>query len=499
MTTIHVHTKHNAGPVDRRIFGGFLEHLGRAVYEGVYDPGSRRSDPNGFRTDVLEALRGMRMPVVRYPGGNFVSAYDWRDGVGPRDQRPRRRDFAWRSIETNQFGTDEFIQWCRALGAEPMLAVNLGTGTPDSAAALVEYCNLGSGTAWADQRVANGHKEPHGVKLWCLGNEMDGPWQAGHVPADIYARSANVAAALMKKMDPSIQTVACGSSGRWMGTYLEWDRVVLETCWDRVDYISAHRYSTNHENDAAHFLAEGVEIDRILDDYAGLISYVRGRRRSDKKVYVSFDEWNVWYRQRSEEGRWEEAPHLLEEVYNFEDALVCAQYLSAFIRRADLVKIGCLAQIVNVIAPIATRGDDLLLQTIYHPFVLYAQNAAGISLRPVVEGPTYRAGRRGEVPRVDAAATLDAESGRLAVFLVNRSLESPASVEVHLADGTIGGVRSCRMLGEVDVKAENTWDSREAVKPREGRAEAKNGMLRVDVPAPGLCVAVADVALGADT
>ena len=493
MTTIHLHTRHNAGPVDPRIFGGFLEHLGRAVYGGVFDPANRRSDSDGFRQDVLEAIRPMRMPVVRYPGGNFVSAYDWLDGVGPKDKRPRRREVAWKSIETNQFGTDEFAKWCRAAGAEPMLAVNLGTGTPDAAAALVEYCNLPGGTQWADLRIANGQKEPWGVKLWCLGNEMDGPWQAGHVPADVYARNANIAAALMKRVDPSIQTVACGSSGRWMGTYLEWDRTVLETCWDRIDYISAHRYSANRENDTPWFLAEGVEIDRVLADYAGLIDYVRGRRRSDKQVFVSFDEWNVWYRQTSEDGKWQEAPRLLEEVYNFEDALVCAQYLSAFIRRADLVKVACLAQIVNVIAPIVTSPDGLLLQTIYHPFVLWARHAAGISLRPALEGPSYRAGGRGEVPRVDAAATYNPEAGTLAVFLVNRSQESPASVEVRLADATVRAVRECRVMGDVDVKATNTWEAPDAVRPREGKAVVQNGVLKIDIPAPGLAVVAAEV------
>lgn len=264
--TVKLDIDRRAGPIDRRLFGGFLEHLGRAVYGGVYDPGNPLSDDRGFRTDVAGALRALEMPCVRYPGGNFVSNYDWRDGVGPREERPSRPDFAWKTIEPNTFGVDEFAAWCRVVGTEPMMAVNLGTLGPREAADLVEYCNLPGGTHWSDARRANGGADPHGVKLWCLGNEMDGPWQAGHCPAPEYALKARQAARLMRGTDPSIELVLCGSSGRGMATYLEWDRVVLEHCWDEVEYISAHRYSGNREDDTAWFLAEGVEIDRILDD-----------------------------------------------------------------------------------------------------------------------------------------------------------------------------------------------------------------------------------------
>ncbi|HXT35100.1 MAG TPA: alpha-N-arabinofuranosidase, partial [Chloroflexota bacterium] len=313
--TVHLDTQHHVGPIDRRVFSGFLEHLGRAVYEGVYDPGNPRSDEQGFRQDVLEALRPLGMPTVRYPGGNFVSCYDWKDGIGPLESRAARPDYAWRTIESNQFGTDQFMAWSRQLDTEPMMAVNLGTGNTADAAALLEYCNLPGGTYWADQRKRHGHAEPYGAKLWCLGNEMDGPWQAGHVPAEVYAQRAWQAGQMMKGLDPTIETVACGSSHRNMRTYLEWDREVLEYCWDHVDYISAHRYSENRRDDSAWYLAEGLEIDRTLEDYAGLLNYVRGVKKSTKRVYLSFDEWNVWYRARDGNGQWQAAPHLLEEVY----------------------------------------------------------------------------------------------------------------------------------------------------------------------------------------
>ncbi len=277
---VHLHTEHRIAPVDARIFGGFLEHMGRAVYGGVFDPGNPLSDERGYRTDVMEVLRSLRMPMIRYPGGNFVSNHDWRHAVGPRDQRPRRPDFAWRSIETHQFGTDEFMEWCDALGTAPMMAVNLGTGTAADAAALLEYCNLPGGTSYADQRIANGVARPYGVKLWCLGNEMDGPWQAGHVPATTYAERALAASQLMKRLDPTIATIACGTSARMLPSYMEWDRTVLEQCWESIDFISAHRYSRNDRDDTKSFLAEGVVIDEVLDDYRGVLAYVKARKRS---------------------------------------------------------------------------------------------------------------------------------------------------------------------------------------------------------------------------
>ena len=486
--TIHLDTHHHVGAIDRRIFGGFLEHLGRAVYEGIYDPGNPLSDNQGFRKDVLKALAPMGMPVVRYPGGNFVSCYDWRDGVGQRANRPVRPDYAWRSRETNQFGTDEFMAWCGQLKTEPMMAINLGTMGTANAGELIEYCNLPTGTLWADRRKANGHAEPYGVKLWCLGNEMDGIWQAGHVPADEYARRAGQAAVMMKGLDPTIQTIACGSSYRGIPSYMHWERTVLEYAWEQIDFISAHRYSNNDRQDSAWFLAEGVEIDRIIEDYAALIGYVRAVKRSDKQVYLSFDEWNVWYKDRDGNGKWAAAPHLLEEVYNLEDALVCAQYLSSFIRHADTVKLACIAQIVNVIAPILTRKEGLLIQSTYYPFVLFSQHASGVSLRPSIVSSNYRAGDRGEVPAVDVSATYDAGKQQVSLFLVNRDQDQAASVIVQIDDMTIDKVIGVDVMGGGDLKASNSWDYPDTVKPIAGQAIMVNRGLRVQIPPPGLTV-----------
>jgi alpha-N-arabinofuranosidase len=492
--TVHLDTHHHAGEIDRRIFSGFLEHLGRAVYEGVYDPGNPLSDEHGFRKDVLEILKPLAMPAVRYPGGNFVSCYDWRDGVGPKANRPTRPDYAWRSRETNQFGTDEFMAWCKLVNTEPMMAVNLGTAGTAAAGELVEYCNLPTGTLWSDRRKANGHADPYNVKLWCLGNEMDGIWQAGHVTADEYARRAQQAGVMMKGLDPTIQTIAAGSSGRFMNTYMNWDRTVLEYCWDQIDFISAHRYSNNDRQDSAWFLAEGVEIDRVIEDYAGLLAYVRGSKRSNKRIYLSFDEWNVWYKDRNGDGKWAAAPHLLEEVYNLEDALVCAQYLSSFIRHADTVKLACIAQIVNVIAPVLTRKQGSLIQSIYYPFLLYSKHANGVSLTPVIKSGIYKAGERGDVPAVDVSASYDPQKKQVSLFLVNRDQAETASVAVQLSDAAITKVIGCDIMGGGDVKAANSWDQPDLVKPTAGKTTLISGGIQIEIPAPGMSVVRCEIA-----
>jgi alpha-N-arabinofuranosidase len=475
-------TQYHKGDIDPRIFSGFLEHIGRAVYEGVYDPSSPLADENGFRRDVITALRKLRMPLMRYPGGNFVSNYNWLDGIGPRESRPTCPDFAWRSLETNQFGVDEFVEWCKQVGVAPMMAINLGTKGATEAAALLEYCNMPAGTYWADQRVVNGHKEPYGVRVWCLGNEMDGPWQAGHVPAEEYAMRADQAAKLMKGLDDKAEFVVCGSSGRFMSTYLTYDRITLEYAWDSVNYVSAHRYSENRRNDTAWFLAEGTEIDRVIEDYSGLFNYVRGMKRANKRVYLSFDEWNVWYKADQADGNWTKAPHLLEETYNLEDALVCAQYLNAFIRHADVVKIACIAQVVNVIAPILTKRDGMLIQSNYYPFALMSEHTRGKSLRPILDSPYYQAGERGEVPMIDVSACL-AEDGSLAVFAVNRSQTEKVELKIDIHDAHITGIAGVDILTGKDPKAANSWEAPHEVEPKPGVARmGDNGTALVELP-----------------
>jgi alpha-N-arabinofuranosidase len=465
-TTITLHTKYHRGDVDPRIFGGFLEHMGRAVYEGVYDPDCAHADKDGLRTDVMEALRRLHMPVMRYPGGNFASGYHWMDGVGPRDLRPTKEELAWKSVETNQFGTDEFMGLCRKMDWSPMMTVNLGTGTPEEARDWVAYCNSSTGTPYGDKRAANGSPQPYGVKLWCLGNEMDGPWQQGHVPADQYAARALEAAGMMKDVDESIELVVCGTCNPFLPTYIEWDHQVLEGVGDAVDYISLHRYVGNSDNDTSDFLAITNGIDRQIEEMDAVCRCVQAKRRSGKRIYLSFDEWNVWYKNMEMDGGEQAAPHLIEEVYNLEDALVVAGFFNSFIRHAEKVKIANLAQIVNVIAPILTRGDDMLIQSIFYPFEMFSRRREGISLWPAVDGPAYEGRTNGRVHVFDNSAILDRRAGRLHVFVTNRSVTEIGCVRVDLAGRAIVGLESGELLTGPGAKAANSFEQPDVVVSR---------------------------------
>lgn len=493
-TTLTLHSQYNQGAVDPRIFGGFLEHMGRAVYEGVYQPDSRQADASGLRVDVLRALDGLKFTVMRYPGGNFASGYHWQDGVGPQTGRPVVRELAWQSIEPNKFGTDEYIALCHRMGWTPMLTVNLGTGTPEEARNWVEYCNAPTGTRYASQRAANGSIEPHGVKLWCLGNEMDGPWQLGHVPADQYAIRAQQAAKLMKDVDRSIEVVACGTSGPGLSTYAEWDRQVLEYIGDHADYLSLHRYVGNPEDSTADYLAVTNAIDRQIEDMDAVCRYVQAKHRSARRAYLCFDEWNVWYKSMQMDGEGKFAPHLIEEVYNLEDALVAAGFLNSFIRHAGVVKIANLAQIVNVIAPILTRGDDLLIQSIYYPLAMMAARRTGISLLPAVAGPAYESRNYGTVNYVDASAVLGER--QLHVFVTNRNTTEMARLEIVLSDQEIAAFNNGEILSGPGPKAANSFEQPAVVIARPfGPVQITDG--RASLALPPLSFAALSFDLGA--
>ena len=481
------------GSISPLLFGGFAEHMGRCVYGGLYDPGSPQADERGFRRDVAAALREMRLSILRYPGGNMLSGYDWRDGVGPKQQRPRRRELAWQSIEANQFGTNEFVDYCRATQIEPMLGVNLGTGTIADAAALVEYCNAPAGTAYADMRVAHGYREPHNVRYWCVGNEMDGPWQIGHLEADAYARKAREAAKMMRWQDPTIKLIACGSSSPTMPTYPDWDRTVLETCWEQVDYLALHDYATNYENDTTSYLAMAAGFEAYLDTISGLLRFVKAKLRSKHDVYLSWDEWNVWYKDRSGHGGWQEAPSLSEEVYNLEDALVVAQWMSVFLRRCDVLKIACLAQVVNTISPLTTSHDGLLRHTTYYPFVLFANHAAGNALDPLVTAPQHDTRRFGSMPLLDVSASYDPAQGHGAVFLVNRSQTESLTTDLIWQGAAPGRVPTMYQLAGSDPKAFNTFAQPDVIAPKQlGGAALRAGRLTVHLPPLSFTVITTD-------
>jgi alpha-N-arabinofuranosidase len=460
-TTIYLHTGFQIAPVDSRIFGGFLEHMGRAVYDGIYDPQSAHADADGCRSDVLDSLRPLAMTAMRYPGGNFASGYHWSDGVGPRGSRPTIRELAWQSIEPNHFGTDEFMRLCQKMGWTPMLTVNLGTGTPEEARNWVEYCNCPPGTRYADLRAANGSLQPHAVRLWCLGNEMDGPWQLGHVPAEQYAIRAQQAAKMMKDADKSIELVVCGSCGIGMPTYMEWDRQVLDYLGDLADYVSLHNYAGNRNDDTPDYLAVTNAIDRQIEEMDAVCRVIQAKRRSKKRALLCFDEWNVWYKNMQMDGEGKFAPHLIEEVYNLEDALVVAGFLHSFVRHADVLKIANLAQIVNVIAPILTRGDDVLAQSIYHPFAMFSKRRSGVSLRCSVDGPGYEGKTNGFVHYVDPSAILAGD--RLHVFLTNRSLDEAAEVRIALTGREILSSENAEMLSGPGPKSANSFEDKNVV------------------------------------
>lgn len=470
---IYVDSRRTIAPLDNNLFGSFLEHLGRAIYEGIYDPGSKLSDGAGFRKDVIEEVRQLGVPIIRYPGGNFVSGYNWLDGVGPKKDRPRVLDKAWNTVDTNQFGTDEFMAWCKLVGSQPLMGLNLGTGTAEQAAALVEYCNVEKGTKWSDLRRAHGIEQPYKVEHWCLGNEMDGPWQIGHMTADEYGLKAQDAARQMRAADPSLKLIACGSSGPAMPTYLEWDREVLEQCYEYVDALSLHRYIGNTQEetggDSAKFLAMNLSMEQQIAETLAVCDFVRGHKHSPKQLWLSFDEWNVWYRARSGDamnGHEQVAPHLLEEVYNLEDALAVGGILNTLIRNADRVKIACLAQLVNVIAPLVTDANGLLRQTIYYPYSWAVEMARGNVLSLMVEAPTYEVAGMGQVPYLDVAATLSSQDGKVSMFILNRDLNKPHAVEINWQDRSPNKVLSSTVLTGGDLKAFNTFDAPRRVVPQ---------------------------------
>jgi alpha-L-arabinofuranosidase len=472
---IYLDTHRAVGEISPLLFSGFAEHIGRCIYGGIYEPGSPCADERGFRSDVLAALRELNFRTIRYPGGNFLSGYHWLDGVGPKDQRPRRRELAWQSIETNQFGTNEFMEFCKLIDAKPLLGVNLGTGSIADASNLVEYCNAPAGSYYADLRVAHGYKEPHGVEYWCLGNEMDGPWQIGHLEMDEYARKARETAKMMKWQDPSIKLALCGSSGTSMPTYPEWDRVALEASWELVDYLSLHYYAGNRDDDSASYLASAAQFEDHVDTLAAVLRYVKGKLRSKHDVHLSWDEWNVWYKAQTVQGGWTEAPHLVEEVYNVEDALVVAQWLSVFLRKCDVLKIACLAQIVNVIAPILTTSDSLLRQTTFYPFMFFSRYASGLSLDVLAQSPTYPTKQYGDMPLLDVSASYDPATGDGAVFLVNRSQTEPLTTEVVWQGDAPQQIKAIYQMACNDPKAANTLVQPDVVMPRAMPGKALSG------------------------
>ncbi len=446
------------GQIDKHIYASFIEHLGRAVYEGIYEPGHPKADADGFRTDVAQLIKELNVPMVRYPGGNFVSNYNWRDGIGPKEKRPTRLDLAWFSTETNQFGTDEFMKWCKKFDIEPMMTVNMGTAGPKEAAELVEYCNHAGGTTISDMRRANGAEDPYNIEYWAIGNEMDGPWQMGHLTAEEYAKKAVETAKMMRwangedKNFPDakpLKLIVSGSSNHDMPTFPEWDRTVLEYTFPYVDRLSMHRYyewDETRKHPLEDFMGSADDMSAFINEIRATITYVKAKEtgrlrrmgsRVTKKqlahnVYISFDEWNIWtVNAPRSEPAWKKAPHILEDVYTFQDMLVFAGLMNSLLNNCDIVKTACLAQLVNVIAPIMTEtGGGTLKQSSYYPFLYVANNGTGETVRSISTSDKFE-NMYGEARYINEAVTHDAQKREVCLFVCNYD-QSAREVEAEL-------------------------------------------------------------------
>ncbi|MEX1376018.1 MAG: alpha-N-arabinofuranosidase [Eubacteriales bacterium] len=450
-----------AAEIDPRLYGSFVEHLGRAVYEGIYQLGHFSADEEGFRKDVLEMVKELNVPVIRYPGGNYVSNFFWEDSVGPT--RSKRLDLAWRTLETNEIGINEFASWCKKANSQVMMAVNLGTRGVADACNLLEYCNHPSGTKYSDMRISHGVKEPHNIKVWCLGNEMDGVWQIGSKTAEEYGRLAAETAKAMKQIDPSIELVSCGSSGSFMETFPEWEAITLEHTYDYVDYISLHHYFGNSDNDTADYLASSIKMDEFIKTVISTCDYIQAKKRSKKKMMLSFDEWNVWFHSNeSDEDTmknkpWQIAPHLLEDNYTFEDALMVGLLMITLIKNSDRVKMACLAQLVNVIAPIMTETDGpAWKQTIYYPFLHASAFARGVVLRTINNSPKHDTKNYTDVNDLEAVTVFNEDAEELTIFAVNRNLEDEIILESSLNGFSEYEIAEHIVLESDDLKAVNS-------------------------------------------
>lgn len=474
------------GEVDKRLYGSFIEHLGRAVYDGIYCPGHPLSNEDGFRCDILDMVKELGVPLIRYPGGNFVSNFYWEDSVGPVSHRAGRLDLAWRSLEPNTVGLNEFSSWARKAGSEIMMAVNLGTRGIGDACNLLEYCNHPDGTLYSDLRIRHGCREPYKIKTWCLGNEMDGPWQIGHKTMEEYGRLAEETAKAMKLLDPSIELVSCGSSALDMPTFPEWEAVTLEHTYDYVDYVSLHQYYGNRLCDSQDYLAKSDDMNQFIHTVISTCDYVKAKKRGKKDIHLSFDEWNVWFHSNGADDDlmknhpWRTAPSLLEDVYTFEDALLVGLMLITLIKHADRVKIACLAQLVNVIAPIMTEkdGGNAWKQTIFYPFLHASRYGRGVALAPVLHSPLFDTSEHENVTALEAVAVYNEEHEEVTVFAVNRSLQEDIELVADMRSFDSYRLLEHIVLEHEDLKAVNSPEQ-EAVKPqRSNTSKMEDGILR---------------------
>ena len=476
------------GNVDPRIFGSFIEHMGRVIYSGIYEPGHPLADEEGFRTDVLQLICEMGVTAVRYPGGNFVSNYDWRDGVGPVELRPRRLNLPWRSVETNEFGIDEFMHWSRKANVIPIFAVNLGTKGIENATEFLEYCNHEGGTFYSDLRKKDGAEKPYKIHTWCLGNEMDGDWQIGHKTAQEYGRLAQETAKAMKMVDDSIELVSCGSSKSSMETFPDWEETTLNCTYDYVDYIAVHQYYGGQEQGTPEFLAQSLNMEHYIRTLIAACDVVKARKRSMKTLNISVDEWGVWefpseaVDSQLSDNPWQQSPAISEQIYTMEDALLFASMMMAFLKNADRVKIACQSLIANISSCIMVeKGGSAWVQPIYYPFAHMSKFGRGEVLLTRQSGPSYRCNKHDSVPCVDSVAVYRREANEITLFLVNRSEDEAQTFCCDLQGFHLDDVIEHIQMFSKDKKA-NNLKNHTAVRPTyDGNARIHNGSLQAEL------------------
>lgn len=480
------------GEVDKKLYGNFVEHLGRCVYGGIYEENSPLSDDRGFRKDVMEAVKDLNVAITRYPGGNFVSNYHWLDGVGPKDQRPPRMELAWNRLESNRFGTDEFIEYAHEVGTEPYFSVNMGTGTIEEAQNWVEYCNVNSGPYFAELRKKNGHSEPYKVIYWSLGNEMDGFWQMGHLNAEDYAKKAREAGKLMRLTSPDIKLVAAGSSNyRPNADPNEWNATILHELRDVVDYLALHMYVGNPGDNYYNYLSTPLVLEERTKIVKGMIEreMANADRGNREPIYIAWDEYNSWYRARTDETM--AGTRALEEHYNLEDALVIAGFLNAFVRNADIVKMANMAQLVNVIAPIFTNESGMFKQTIYYPLQLFSKNVKGTSLDLFVDCESYSTDeffiglgesttKQDKVPYLDASATYN--NDEVTINVVNRNKDKAITTDIISQSGNFEGDFTVIEVNGPDTKADNDFGKTLVESKVKASPKAKGNVLTYSFP-----------------
>lgn len=464
ITKVVCNKEFQVGRIDSRLFGSFLEHMGRVIYSGIYEPDNENADEQGFRRDVIDRVKEMNVTAIRYPGGNFVSAYHWEDGVGPREKRPHKLELAWKSIETNEFGTNEFMQWAKKTDVTPIFTVNLGTRGAEDAAHYLEYCNFPGGTEYSDLRIAHGVREPYGIKMWCLGNEMDGKWQVGHKSAEEYGKLAAETGKLMKLIDSDIELIVCGSSLSSMDTYPEWDMEVLNKTYDVADYLALHQYYAGQEKGTRRFLAQSLDMEEYISTIRSVAQVVKKKKRSKKDIKFSVDEWGVWavpgntVNNEIDNKPWQTAPAISEQIYTLEDALLFAEMQMVMLRNADVIKIACQSLLTNISACIMTeKGGGHWLQTIYYPFYYFANYAKGVVLNASSKGPAYSCEEFDNVAYVDSVVVWNDTNRELVYFAVNRDDHNKQKLLLKYQGFDLGNVIESVSMTAADKKMTNQY------------------------------------------